>query len=273
MHGIGNDYVYFNCLTKGINNPKELAIKLSSRHFSIGGDGIILIEKSNVAHAKMRIFNLDGSEGKMCGNGIRCVAKWLFDNKKVTGKRIKIQTLSGVKNLWIEQEENGRATLVTADMGGANFQKSSIPVLLDGEEIVGREVDFGGENVKITCVSIGNPHCVIFFMPKDDKSFENLGRGISTSPIFPEGTNVEFVKIVDRNTVFMRVYERGSGETLACGTGACAVVAAGVKLGLLSQDEKITVRLKGGELTITYRENQILMTGDAVLAFEGVVEI
>ena len=271
MHGVGNDYVYFNCMHQAIANPQALARRISHRQFSVGADGVILILKSKIADAKMRIFNADGSEGKMCGNGIRCVAKFLFDHKIVSKEILTVETLSGVKTLWITQTQNGLAEQIKADMGRAEFSPKAIPVALSGEAIINRSVCVGGKNYAITCVSMGNPHCVVFDAPEEP--FETIGRAFEQSPLFPEGVNVEFAQIVDENTLSLRVWERGSGETMSCGTGACAAVAAAVQNRLLPMGQPITVRLKGGELTVQYTKESVYMTGPAVLAYTGVVEI
>ncbi|MBQ9081630.1 MAG: diaminopimelate epimerase [Clostridia bacterium] len=271
MHGIGNDYVYFNCLTKEISNPENLARKLSHRNFSIGGDGIILVCKSKVADAKMRIFNADGSEGKMCGNGIRCVAKLLYDLGKVNRKELTVETLSGIKRLWVYEGKDGKAQRVKVDMGKAEFSPAKIPVSLSGESVISRRAQIGREEYAVTCVGMGNPHCVVF--EDAPEPFERVGRAFETSPLFPEGVNTEFVQLINETTLRVRVWERGSGETLACGTGACAATAAAVKNGYIKAGQDVTVQLKGGNLTVNYTEEKVFMTGDAALAYTGVVEI
>lgn len=273
MHGCGNDYVYFNCFDKNIDNPEKLSVELSDRRFGIGGDGIILICPSNIADAKMRMFNLDGSEGKMCGNGIRCVGKFLYDNGIVRKDKITIETLSGIKTLLLHTQ-HGKATMLTVDMGKPEFNPSKVPVKLPGDIIVNRCVKIGKEDYNITCVSMGNPHCVLFL--KDDVKNLNLneiGPKFENAAIFPEKVNTEFVNVIDEKTLSMRVYERGSGETLACGTGACAAAVAAVLNGICKKDEDITVRLLGGSLKIKYTDETVFMTGPAKKVFEGEVEI
>lgn len=271
MHGIGNDYIYFDCLDKPLENPEELSIRLSDRHKGVGGDGIVLICPSEIADAKMRMFNADGSEGKMCGNAIRCVGKFLYDFGKTDKTKLTIETLSGVKTLELTVE-NGKVVLVKVDMGAPILAPEKIPVLLDGEKIVAREVEIAGKKQKITCVSMGNPHCVIFTDP-DPLDLEKVGGMYENSPLFPERVNTEFVKALGENQLKMRVWERGSGETWACGTGACAVGVAAVLNGFAKRDEDITVHLRGGDLIIRWTDETVYMTGSATLAFVGEVEI
>jgi diaminopimelate epimerase len=272
MHGCGNDYIYFNCLTQPIDNPYELAIKLSDRHFGIGGDGIVLICPSDIADAKMRMFNADGSEGKMCGNAIRCVGKYLYDNKIIEKTDIAIETLSGIKYLRLVTQD-GMATHATVQMGKAELNPKKIPVALEGEAIVNRPVTIDGNTYFITCVSMGNPHCIVFCEDVDTLDLMTIGPKFEHAPLFPERINTEFVKVIDGNTIQMRVWERGSGETLACGTGACAAVVACVENGYCKKEKEITVKLVGGELKIQYTDTEVYMTGEAKTVFEGVVTI
>lgn len=272
MHGCGNDYIYIDCFKQEIKEPEKLSRKLSRQHFSIGGDGVILICPSEKADAKMRIFNLDGSEGKMCGNGIRCVGKYLYDNMEEKRDIITVDTLSGVKTLKIYQNSGGKAELITVDMGKASYLNSDIPVKLDGDVTVNRAVDIGGKTENITCVSMGNPHCVVFCEDTEAIDIEKEGKRFEKNPIFPEGVNTEFITVENENTLRMRVWERGSGETLACGTGACASAAAAVACGYCKKNENIRVKLKGGELIIKYTDDSVFMTGPAVTAFKGEVE-
>lgn len=273
MHGCGNDYIYFDCLKNDLYDPETLSIILSDRHFGIGGDGIVLICPSAVADAKMRMFNMDGSEGKMCGNAIRCVGKYLFD-RKITGKtELDIETLSGIKHLTL-YPENGKVKTVQVDMGKAALSPESLPVLLPGEKIVDREVEVAGGRYRITCVSMGNPHCVLFTNDWEDFDIDHfemdaLGSKFETDPLFPERVNTEFVKLLPDGTLRMRVFERGSGETFACGTGACAAAVAAVENGLKKKGEPITVRLRGGELIIVYTDDGVRMTGPATEVFTG----
>lgn len=272
MHGCGNDYIYFNCFEQEIKNPEELSIKLSDRHFSIGGDGIILVCPSQVADAKMRMFNADGSEGRMCGNGIRCVAKLCSDEGIVKDDKVTVETLSGIKTIELVKE-NGIAVGAKVDMGKAVFEPELIPVSLEGDSVVARSVNVGRKDYKITCVSMGNPHCVIFTSGIDGMKLEETGVLFENHSMFPERVNTEFVEVISDKELKMRVWERGSGETWACGTGACAVVSAAVKNGICKAGEEITVHLKGGDLVISYTEERVVMTGEAVTAFEGTVRV
>ena len=272
MHGCGNDYIYINCFEREINCPESLSITLSDRHFGIGGDGIVLICKSDVADAKMRMFNIDGSEGKMCGNAIRCVGKYIYDNGLAKKNQLTIKTLSGIKTLGINTE-NGLVSTVRVDMGKAELEPSKIPVTLSGEQIVNYPLNIKDNIYHITCVSMGNPHAVVFCDDVVGLNLPDIGPLFENHQIFPERVNTEFVKIIDKNTIEMRVWERGSGETLACGTGACAAAVAAVLNGYCSKDEDIHVLLLGGELTINYTNETVYMTGGCTRVFEGVVEI
>lgn len=272
MHGCGNDYIYINCFEQEIDDPERLAIALSDRHFGIGGDGLVLICRSDMADARMRMFNMDGSEGRMCGNAIRCVAKYLYDNGLCKKNEIKIETLSGVKTLLLNTE-NGSVVSVKVDMGKAELEPSKIPVTLPGDRIINEPVTVGKETYNITCVSMGNPHAVVFCDDPDSLDIEELGPRFEHHEIFPERVNTEFVQVIDRNTIKMRVWERGSGETLACGTGACAAAVASVLNGYCGKGQDIRVLLTGGELTINYTDERVLMTGNCVRVFEGVIEV
>ncbi len=268
MHGCGNDYIYFNCFEDPVEAPEQLAVRLSDRHKGVGGDGVILICPSKIADAKMRMFNLDGSEGKMCGNGIRCVAKYVFDHGIARKKELKIETLSGIKTCTVH-ERNGKAEAITVDMGKAILTPGKIPVNLTGEAVIGRKVLLAWEEREITCVSMGNPHCVIFGGDPDQLELERIGPGFERDPLFPEQVNTEFIQVLDDHTLKMRVWERGSGETMACGTGACASAVAAVLNGYCPKGEDILVHLRGGDLTINYTEERVLMTGEAVEVFTG----
>lgn len=270
MHGCGNDYIYFNCFEDPVERPEELAIRLSDRHKGVGGDGVILICPSEIADARMRMFNLDGGEGKMCGNGIRCVAKYVYDHNIARKPELKIETLSGIKTCRI-QEAEGKAAAVTVDMGKAILNPAEIPVKLPGETVVGRKVLLAGEEREITCVSMGNPHCVIFGGDPDELDLEKAGPKFEHDPLFPEQVNTEFIQVIDEHTLKMRVWERGSGETMACGTGACASAVAAVLNGYCPKGEEILVHLRGGDLTICYTEERVLMTGEAVEVFQGTI--
>ena len=272
MHGCGNDYIYFNCMDKELDNPEQLSIMLSDRHFSIGGDGIIMICHSDVTDARMRMFNADGSEGKMCGNATRCIGKYLYDNGSVKKDKISLETLSGIKYLDLTVE-NGKVKLVSVDMGKAILAPSEIPVTLSGDVAVNVPHIVNGKDYSITCVSMGNPHCVVFGGDPDEIELEKIGPCFENDPIFPERVNTEFAQIIDEHTIKMRVWERGSGETLACGTGACATAVAAVLCGYCKKGEDITLKLRGGELIINYTDERVLMTGPAAVSFTGEVEI
>ena len=275
MQGCGNDYIYFDCFEQTIEEPEALAVKLSDRHFGIGGDGIILVCPSKVADAKMKMYNLDGSEGKMCGNGIRCVGKFLYDHGMVDineKDEITIETLSGIKKLKA-YTSGGKVNRLRVDMGKAILEPKEIPVLLDGDKVVDRPVEIAGKNYNITCVSMGNPHCVVFMDDIDNLDIETVGPEFENDKLFPERVNTEFVTVLDDHTIKMRVWERGSGETWACGTGACAVAVAACENGFCKKGEDIKIKLKGGDLIINYTDETVYMTGNAEKVFEGEVEV
>ncbi len=274
MHGAGNDYIYFNCLREEFTNIEDVAIRLSDRHKGIGGDGIVLICKSTVADAKMRMFNADGSEGKMCGNAIRCVGKYLYDNNIIQKTDICIETLSGIKELKLFLDRQNRIESVQVNMGCARFHKKEIPVNIKEERIINYPITVDGKVYRITCLSVGNPHCVIFTDPRA-VDIAKIGPLFENNAIFPERINTEFAIQLNDNTFAMRVWERGSGETMACGTGACAVVAAAVANGLMDKNQVVTVKLLGGDLTIYIdkRTDAIYMTGETRTVFEGEVEL
>ena len=268
MHGIGNDYIYFDCMNGEIHNPEELSVKLSDRHFGIGGDGIILLCRSEIADCKMRMFNADGSEGKMCGNGIRCVGKLAHDLGYVKDGGCTVETLSGIKKLNFTLGADGKVEYVKVDMGAAILNGELIPSEIKGEKVVNYPLEVGGEEYRVTLVSMGNPHCVVFKDP-DGFDIETVGSAFEHNDMFPERVNTEFVKYVGRNELLMRVWERGSGETWACGTGACAAAVAAVLNGCCGKGEEITVHLLGGDLKITYTDETVYMTGPATLVFTG----
>jgi carbamoyl-phosphate synthase large subunit len=275
MQGAGNDYIYCSTFDQEINNPEALSVRLSDRHFGIGGDGIILVCPSNVADAKMRMVNLDGSEGKMCGNGIRCVGKYLFDHNMIDIKEkdeITVETLSGIKNLKAFTQD-GEVTTLRVDMGKAELNPKNIPVNFDRDKMISERVTIGGKDYDVTCVSMGNPHCVVFVDNVDGFDLEHIGPQFENDPLFPERVNAEFVKVLNDHTIKMRVWERGSGETWACGTGACAVAVAACENGYCKKGEDITVKLKGGDLIINYTDDTVYMTGEATRVFDGVIEI
>ena len=272
MHGCGNDYIYVNCMDKELPHPEEIARAMSPRRFSVGSDGLILICPSSVADAKMRMFNLDGSEGKMCGNGIRCVGKYLFDNKIVQKTEMDIETLSGIKHLWLDARA-GKATDITVDMGTAATDAKKVPVSSKKSAVIDEPLSIDGNVYNITCVSMGNPHAVTFVENVGGLNLEKIGPLFEHNEIFPEGVNTEFIEIVDRNTLNMRVWERGSGETFACGTGACASVVAAVLCGHCDFDTPVKVRLVGGDLVITVKSDfRVYMRGGADKVYEGVYE-
>lgn len=272
MQGCGNDYIYFNCFDQRIDNPEGLSLRLSDRHFGIGGDGVVLIGRSKIADAKMRMFNLDGSEGKMCGNAIRCVGKFLRDNNLVEKDEMTIETLSGIKTVKLAYR-NGEVKFATVDMGKAELNPELIPVTIKGESIIDYPITIGGNEYNITCVSMGNPHCVVFQNNVDTFDIEKIGPEFEHYKLFPERINAEFIKVLDRNTLKMRVWERGSGETWACGTGACAAVVAAVENGFCNKNEDITVKLKGGDLKIRYTDDTVFLTGNAETVFKGSIII
>jgi len=272
MHGCGNDYIYINCFETDINSPESLSVYLSDRHYGVGSDGIVLILPSKKADARMRMFNLDGSEGRMCGNAIRCVGKYLYDNGMVKKKDMTIETLSGIKKLRL-YTKNGLVSSVRVDMGRAELKPENIPVNLEGKSLISRKVLIGGKEYAITCVSMGNPHCVVFCKNVDELRLSETGPLFEYNPLFPDRVNTEFVQIVGENHIKIRVWERGSGETLACGTGACAAAVAAVLNGYCRKDEDILVQLAGGELIIRYTGDTVYMTGECKKVFEGEVEI
>ncbi|WP_407720915.1 carbamoyl-phosphate synthase large subunit [Ruminococcus sp. JE7B6] len=276
MQGIGNDYIYFSTFGQWINNPEALAVRLSDRHFGIGGDGVILVAPSKVADAQMKMYNRDGTEGKMCGNGIRCVGKFLYDHGMVNIKEkdeITIETLSGIKSLKAYTTD-GEVKTLRVDMGKAILDPKLIPVDLSGDKVVDRRVTIGMQDYRITCVSMGNPHCVVFVDSDiDNINLEEIGPLFENDPIFPERVNTEFVTVLNEKTIKMRVWERGSGETWACGTGACAVAVAACENGFCKKGDDIKIKLKGGDLIINYTDETVYMTGNAEKVYEGEVEV
>ena len=272
MEGCGNDYVYVNGFEEKIDNPNEVAIAVSDRHFGIGSDGLIIINPSEVADFKMCMYNADGSEGKMCGNGIRCVAKYVYDFNLTDKDVITVETLSGIKTLKFNVE-NGKVKTVRVNMGAPILECDKVPVKYDDEKMINKPVKVDGKTFNITCVSMGNPHAVTFINDTDNLEIEKIGPKFENNEIFPDKVNTEFIQIIDKNTVKMRVWERGSGETFACGTGACASVVASVLNGLT--ENKVTVKLLGGDLEIAYNqdENTVYMTGPARVVFTGEYDI
>lgn len=272
MQGIGNDYVYVDCTKKRLENPEEVAIKVSDRHFGIGSDGLILINPSDVADFEMAMYNADGSRGEMCGNGIRCVAKYVYDYGLTTKKKIAIETLGGIKYLDLTVED-GKVSLVKVDMGRPILKASEIPIISDNEQVIDEPIMVDGTEYRMTGVSMGNPHDVVYIDDVAGLEIEKIGPKFENHERFPKRINTEFVRIIDRHTAEMRVWERGSGETLACGTGACAVAVASILNGLT--EEKVTVKLLGGDLLIEWdREtDRVFMTGPATVVFDGEIEL
>jgi diaminopimelate epimerase len=266
MHGLGNDYVVIDNRNAKMSDAEaaELALKLCKRRFSVGADGVLFVSNSTVADVKMRIFNADGSEAEMCGNGIRCFAKYCYENNITRKSEIVVETLAGNKRTWLTVE-NGFVQSVMVDMGVPALERSKIPMLGEGK-FVNEDLQVNGGAYKATCLSVGNPHCVIFVDNVDDFPVERVGSKIEHHALFPKRTNVEFAQVLSENEVKVRVWERGCGETLACGTGACAMVVAGNLLGKLG--EKVRVHLLGGDLTVEYPE-RLLMNGVAEKVFEG----
>ena len=270
MQTCGNDYIYIDCFEKEIASPEFLSIYLADRHTGVGGDGVVLISKSKVADAKMRMFNLDGSEAKICGNAVRCVAKYLFDNKIVSERELTIETLSGVK-LCKVFTKNGIVNRVKVNMGKPSIDPKTVPVNLDGESVINRPVEIGGKQYNITCVSMGNPHCVVFCDETETLDVEALGAEFENSGLFPEGINVEFVQPIEENLIKMRVFERGTGETFACGTGACAAAYAAILNGICDGEKIVKVLARGGELTVRCKPDYITLAGHTEKVFDGTV--
>ena len=272
MHGCGNDYIFINCIENKIEDPSKVSQKVSDRHKGVGADGLILIHDSKVADFRMAMYNADGSEGKMCGNGIRCFAKYLYDNRLTKKKNITVETLSGIKEIDLEIS-NKKVEYITVRMGSPITKPDLIPVITDKDIIINEPFKVLEKEYFGTCISMGNPHLVIFVDDVVDIDIEKIGPEFENLEMFPDRVNTEFIKIIDRNTVEMRVWERGSGETQACGTGACASVVAGVLNGLT--DDEVRVRLLGGELLVKYNqeENIVYMTGDAEEVYVGDYQI
>lgn len=272
MHGIGNDYVYVNCFEESIKNPAEVSKFVSDRHFGIGSDGLILISPSEKADFRMNIYNADGSQAEMCGNGIRCVAKYVYDYGLTDQTEISVETLAGIKYLKL-RVENGKVATVEVNMGAPILEPKEIPVAVDINPVVDVPVEVKGKTYRMTCVSMGNPHAIIFMDNVKELDIKSIGPYFENHPVFPKRTNTEFVEVLDKNTVNMRVWERGSDETLACGTGACATTVACI-LNNKTEDE-VTVHLLGGDLKIRWdrEENLVYMTGPATVVFDGEITL
>ena len=274
MQGIGNDYVYVNCFEETIADPSAVARFVSDRHFGIGSDGLILVKPSDVADCEMDMYNLDGSQGAMCGNGIRCVAKFAYDHGIVRKKNITVNTKSGIKYLDLDIKD-GKVSSVKVNMGSPILTAKMIPVVSDKEQVIDQPLDVNGTVWNITAVSMGNPHAVTYMEDVNSLDIEKVGPMFENHINFPDRINTEFVKVIDRRTLQMRVWERGSGETLACGTGACAVAVASTLNGLVDEDVPVTVKLLGGDLQILWnrQENLVYMRGPATTVFEGEIDL
>ncbi len=272
MQGCGNDYVYVNGFVYEIDEPGEFSKRVSDRHFGVGSDGLILINPSNEADFKMNIYNADGSEAKMCGNGIRCVGKYVYDKEMTNKKIVTVETLSGIKTLYLSVNDEDKVESVRVNVGKPTLTPSEIPVESDKEQVLDEAIKVGGKKFKMTCVSMGNPHCIVFVDDVDDLDIEKYGPEFENNELFPDRINTEFVQVVDKNHIKMRVWERGSGETMACGTGASASVVASY----LNEftDNEVYVELLGGTLYIEYdlSEDSVYMTGPAEISFEGEIE-
>lgn len=268
MEGLGNDYIYVNCFQETVEKPNELAIQYSDRHFGIGSDGLILIQPSDVADFRMSMYNSDGSQAEMCGNGIRCVGKYVYDYGLTDQTRISVETLAGIKYLDLTVK-NGKVELVTVDMGKPERKASMIPVALDQEQVLDEPIEVNGTEYRMTCISMGNPHAVVFVDDVMGLPLETIGPLFENHPLFPKRINTEFIEIVSDSEVKMRVWERGAGETLACGTGACASTVACI-LNHKTKEE-ITLHLLGGDLQVRWdrEEDKVYMTGPARVVFDG----
>jgi diaminopimelate epimerase len=266
MHGLGNDYIVIDNRDEKISGKQaaELAKRLCERRFSVGADGLLLVSNSKMADAKMRIFNADGGEAEMCGNGIRCFAKYCYENGIAPKQEFTVETLSGIKHVWLTLNDKEVAT-VKVDMGAPNWERGSLPMVGQGT-CINENLNVNGEAYKVTCLSMGNPHCVIFVDKVDDFPVEQIGPKVENHKAFPKRTNVGFVQVLNRNELKVRVWERGCGETLACGTGTCAAVAAANKLGKVGN--KVTVHVLGGDLQVEVAKS-LFLSGAAEKVFEG----
>jgi len=272
MHGIGNDYIYVSCFEEKVSEPEKTSVVVSNRRFGIGSDGLVLIMPSDKADFRMRIFNADGSEAMMCGNATRCIGKYVYDKGMTDKTEITLETNSGIKYLTLFVKNN-KVESVKVDMGKAILKPFEIPVKSDLDTFISQPVNVNGREYKLTCVSMGNPHAVLFTENIDSLDLEKTGPDFENHEIFPNRVNTEFVEVIDDHTLKMRVWERGSGETFACGTGACAVAVASVLNGFCKYDEEILIHLRGGDLRITYQKNgTVMMTGPATYVFEGTID-
>ena len=272
MHGLGNGYVYVNCFEEKIDNPPAVARFVSDRHFGIGSDGLIMINPSKTADFEMEMYNADGSRGEMCGNGIRCVAKYVYDYGLTDKTQISVETLGGIKYLDLTVED-GEVSLVKVDMGKPELEADLIPIISEREQVIDEPIEVDGKEYHMTGVSMGNPHAVIYVDDVKGLDLEKIGPKFENHERFPKRINTEFVHCIDRQTVEMRVWERGSGETLACGTGACAVAVSSILNNLT--DTQVTVKLLGGDLQIEWdrEKDRVFMTGPATVVFDGVIDI
>lgn len=272
MHGAGNDYIYINCFEETVKNPEKLAIKVSDRHFGIGSDGLILISPSDKADFKMNIYNADGSEGMMCGNGIRCVSKYVYDNGMTDKDEISVETRSGIKLIKMNVE-NGKVVSARVNMGKPILEAEKIPTKFDGENVIRQKLTIDEKEYEVTCVSMGNPHCIVYVDNVKDIDLEKIGPKFENNEMFPERINTEFVHVVSDTELDMRVWERGSGETLACGTGSCAVTVASVLCGYCKRNTEIKINLLGGTLTDIWTDGgDVYMTGPAATVCTGEIE-
>lgn len=272
MHGAGNDYIYINCFEETVKNPEKLAIKVSDRHFGIGSDGLILISPSNKADFKMNIYNADGSEGMMCGNGIRCVSKYVYDNGMTDKDEISVETRSGIKLIKMNVE-NGKVVSARVNMGEPILEAEKIPTKFDGENVIRQKLTIDEKEYEVTCVSMGNPHCIVYVDDVKNIDLEKIGPKFENNEMFPERINTEFVHVVSDTELDMRVWERGSGETLACGTGSCAVTVASVLCGYCKRNTEIKINLLGGTLTDIWTDGgDVYMTGPAATVCTGEIE-
>lgn len=273
MHGIGNDYIYVNCFEEKVDNPEKVSIYVSDRRKGIGSDGLVMIMPSDKADFRMRIFNADGSEAMMCGNATRCIGKYVYDKGLTDKTEITLETNSGIKYLTLFPE-NGKVEFVEVDMGKAILTPKDIPVNSDKESFISEPVEVDGKEYKITCVSMGNPHAIVYMYDIKDLELEKIGPSFENHKLFPDRINTEFIEVIDSHTLNMRVWERGSGETFACGTGACASVVASVLNGYCNHDEEVTVHLRGGDLKITWNsDGTVIMKGPAALICDGDIDV
>ena len=273
MHGIGNDYIYVNCFEEKVDNPEKVSIYVSDRRKGIGSDGLVMIMPSDKADFRMRIFNADGSEAMMCGNATRCIGKYVYDKGLTDKTEITLETNSGIKYLTLFPE-NGKVEFVEVDMGKAILTPKDIPVNSDKESFISEPVEVDGKEYKITCVSMGNPHAIVYMDDIKDLEREKIGPSFENHKLFPDRINTEFIEVIDSHTLNMRVWERGSGETFACGTGACASVVASVLNGYCNHDEEVTVHLRGGDLKITWNsDGTVIMKGPAALICDGDIDV